>query len=113
MTRDRLAALLLESLDAHWQWQVVPSGPSDLAHLLADDLLAAGVLTEALAKVRGEVVALIEEHGGLCVVSGDPEDPICETHSEMMFDGFCEDDPRDLRAVLAILDAASGGGGER
>jgi len=74
---------------------------------------AARAVSEALAKVRGEVVALIEEHGGLCVVSGDPEDPICETHSEMMFDGFCEDDPRDLRAVLAILDAASGGGGER
>jgi hypothetical protein len=56
----------------------------------------------ALARAAREVSALIEERGGLCVDPGD-NNPICETHSELLFDGFCEDDPRDLRAVLRIL----------
>lgn len=59
-----------------------------------------------LAEVRERVKGLIEAAGGRCV-KPDGYDPnelaVCEAHGELFFEGGCEDQPRALLAVLALL----------
>ena len=58
-----------------------------------------------MSDLRAAVEALVSKAGGRCVVPDDVEDPVCLTHSELLFDGECEDQPRQLLAVLALIDA--------
>lgn len=66
-----------------------------------------------LAELRAKVELLVEEAGGRCVKPDDYDDSdgvgICATHAEVMYgdEGYCEDQPRALLRVLALLDEAA------
>jgi hypothetical protein len=71
-----------------------------------DDAYVQG-MSDAEDLIRNRVEELIEKAGGRCVFPEDynpNEMNICETHSELLFDDECEDQPRQLLAVLDILD---------
>jgi hypothetical protein len=84
-----------------------------LATLDAERAHHAAIETEAraalLADIRERVEGLITGAGGRCV-RPDDYDPgelnVCETHSELIFEEGCEDQPHELLRVLAELDAS-------
>jgi hypothetical protein len=58
------------------------------------------------AALVARVETMIEQAGGRCVrpTDYDPDEVnICEAHSEVMLDDECEDQPRQLLAVLAVI----------
>ena len=76
-------------------------GPDDMhRHILAIEREAVEAYA---AKVRLAVEGLVERAGGRCTVV-EADDPVCGTHSELLFDNECEDQPRQLLAALAALD---------
>ena len=64
-------------------------------------------MAEAVAAERARIVAGVKAEAGPLCVCPDEEMPVCETHSEMCFDGHCEDFPTWLPAVLRIIEGGS------
>lgn len=67
---------------------------------------------EAVANERARITEAVEgqiaDFGGRCIITGDGdrEDFVCETHQELLFEASgCERRPRQLLAVLAIIEA--------
>ena len=59
------------------------------------------------AAERARIVAGVKAEAGPLCVCPDEEMPVCETHSELCFDGHCEDFPTWLPAVLRIIEGGS------
>ena len=67
----------------------------------------AAIEAEAVAAERARIVAEVRAEAGPLCVCPDEEMPVCETHSELCFDGHCEDFPTWLAAVLRIIEGGS------